>query len=79
MSKQRIDYKPTIKYTPDYQTYGKTINEQNLIIGPQNNRNPLDTLTVPSIEENLLYLPAHTFACPLCMPYQGKVYSKNGT
>ena len=56
MSKQRIDYKPTIKYTPDYQTYGKAINEQNLIIGPQNNRNPLDTLTVPSIEENLLYL-----------------------
>ena len=31
------------------------------------------------LEENLLYLPAHTFACPLCMPYQGKVYSKNGT
>jgi hypothetical protein len=27
---------------------------------------------------DLLYLPAHTFACPLCMPYQGKVYSKSG-
>lgn len=30
------------------------------------------------LEKDLLYLPAHTFACPLCMPYQGKVYSKNG-
>lgn len=28
--------------------------------------------------EDLLYLPAHTFACPLCMPYQGKVFSKSG-
>lgn len=28
------------------------------------------------LEKELLYLPAHTFACPLCMPYQGKVYSK---
>ena len=30
------------------------------------------------LEKELLYLPAHTFACTLCMPYQGKVYSKNG-
>ena len=30
------------------------------------------------LEKELLYLPAHTFACPLCMPYQGKVYDKNG-
>jgi len=27
---------------------------------------------------DLVYLPAHPFACPLCMPYQGKVYSKSG-
>ena len=30
------------------------------------------------LDKELLYLPAHTFACPLCMPYQGKVYDKNG-
>ena len=30
------------------------------------------------LENDLMYLPAHTFACPLCMPYQGKVYSKSG-
>lgn len=30
------------------------------------------------LDKELLYLPAHTFACPLCMPYQGKVYSKEG-
>jgi hypothetical protein len=28
--------------------------------------------------EDLLYLPAHTYACPLCMPYQGRVYSASG-
>lgn len=27
----------------------------------------------------LEYLPAHTFACPLCQEWQGKVYSNNGT
>ena len=56
MSKQRVDYKPTIKYTSDYQTYGKTVNEQNLIIGPQHNKYPLDTQTIPNIESNLSYL-----------------------
>ena len=56
MSKQRVDYRPTIKYTSDYQTYGKTVDEQNLIIGPQNNKYPLDTQTIPSIEDNLSYL-----------------------
>lgn len=28
--------------------------------------------------EDLMYLPAHPFACPLCMEWQGKVYSKSG-
>lgn len=27
---------------------------------------------------DLMYLPAHPFACPLCMEWQGKVYSKSG-
>ncbi len=27
---------------------------------------------------DLLYLPAHTFACPLCISSQGRVYSKSG-
>ena len=48
MSKQRVDYRPTIKYTSDYQTYGKTVNEQNIIIGPQHNKYPLDTQTIPN-------------------------------
>ena len=56
MSKQRVDYRLTIKYTSDYQTYGKTVNEQNLIIGPQHNKYPLDTQTIPNIESNLSYL-----------------------
>ena len=56
MNKQRVDYRPTIKYTSDYQTYGKTVNEQNLIIGPQHNKYPLDTQTIPNIESNLSYL-----------------------
>ena len=25
-----------------------------------------------------MYLPAHPFACPLCMEWQGKIYSKSG-
>lgn len=28
--------------------------------------------------EDLLYLPAHTFACPMCQSWQGRVYSKSG-
>lgn len=31
------------------------------------------------LEEDLMYLPAHPFACPMCMQYQGKVYSKSGS
>lgn len=27
---------------------------------------------------DLVYLPAHPFACPMCMEYQGKVYSISG-
>lgn len=28
---------------------------------------------------NIEYLPAHPYACPLCQPYQGKLYSNDGT
>lgn len=28
---------------------------------------------------NIEYLPAHTFACPLCQEWQGKLYSNDGT
>ena len=31
------------------------------------------------LNNEILYLPAHTFACPLCIEYQGKLYSNNGT
>ena len=30
------------------------------------------------LERDLLYLPAHPFACPLCAEWQGKVYSSSG-
>lgn len=30
------------------------------------------------LNNDLVYLPAHPFACPLCMPYQGKIYSQSG-
>lgn len=31
------------------------------------------------LNNKILYLPAHTLACPLCMEYQGKLYSEDGT
>ena len=31
------------------------------------------------LEKDLVYLPAHTFACQKCMKYQGKIYSISGT
>ena len=30
------------------------------------------------LENDLVYLPAHPFACPLCMQWQGKIYSVSG-
>lgn len=30
------------------------------------------------LNNDLVYLPAHPFACDLCMPWQGKVYSTSG-
>lgn len=56
MSKQRIDYRPNIKYIPDYQTDGININEQNIDISTQKNKQPLDTQSVPEIEDNISYL-----------------------
>ena len=31
------------------------------------------------LERNIVYLPAHMYACPLCINYQGKLYSLDGT
>lgn len=30
------------------------------------------------LENDLVYLPAHPFACPLCMEWQGRIYSVSG-
>lgn len=30
------------------------------------------------LDNDLLYLPAHPFACPLCMEWQGRIYSASG-
>ena len=30
------------------------------------------------LDNDILYLPAHTLSCPLCMPWQGKLYSASG-
>lgn len=65
MSKQRVNYRPQIKYTADYQTNGKPVNKQNIMIGPQSSKEPLDTTTIPNIEENLIYLDSAIRALPL--------------
>ena len=54
ISKQRIDYRPNIKYTSDYYTQGKTGSQSNQSIanGFINNRVPLDTYNIPNIENN---------------------------
>nr|DAL31251.1 MAG TPA_asm: minor capsid protein [Caudoviricetes sp.] len=31
------------------------------------------------LENNILYLTAHLYSCPLCIDHQGKLYSTNGT
>ena len=58
ISKQRIDYRPNIKYTSDYYTQGKTVSQSNYEIenGFRNNRVPLDTYTIPNIENNINFL-----------------------
>ena len=65
MSKQRIDYRPSIGYTSDYETAGKTISQQNIMFGPQKNQKPLDTQTIPEIENNIVYLDSVIRALPL--------------
>lgn len=65
MSKQRVNYRPQIKYTADYQTNGKPVNQQNIMIGPQSSKEPLDTTIIPNIEENLIYLDSAIKALPL--------------
>lgn len=63
MSQQRISYKPQIKYTADYRSSGRTVSQQNLQIGTT--RRPLDVETIPSIEDNLMYLDTVLKAIPV--------------
>ena len=56
ITNQRIDYRPNIRYTSDYQTKGKTVNEQNVNLGNKKGQQPLDTQSIPSIESNIEYL-----------------------
>lgn len=65
MSKQRIDYRPNVGYTYDYQTDGKSVSEQNIVFGPRRNTQPLDTESIPEIEDNILYLDSMIKALPI--------------
>ena len=53
ITNQRINYRPNIRYTSDYQTKGKTVNEQNVNLGNKKGQQPLDTQCIPSIENNI--------------------------
>lgn len=55
MSDQRLDYKPQISYTSDYSTIAGDPRSVDIMISSQQNE-PLDTMVIPSIEENLDYL-----------------------
>ena len=65
ITNQRIDYRPNIRYTSDYQTKGKTINEQNVNVGNKKGQLPLDTQSIPSIENNIEYLDTILKVLPL--------------
>ena len=55
MSDQRLDYKPQISYTSDYSTIAGDPRSVDIMISSQQNE-PLDTMVIPHIEENLDYL-----------------------
>ena len=65
ITNQRIDYRPNIRYTSDYQTKGKTVNEQNVNVGNKKGQLPLDTQSIPSIENNIEYLDSILKVLPL--------------
>ena len=65
ITNQRIDYRPNIRYTSDYQTKGKTVNEQNVNLGNKKGQQPLDTQSIPSIENNIEYLDTILKVLPL--------------
>lgn len=54
--KQRISYRPQIEYTDDYQSSGKTVQQQDVSISSQPKYEPLDTQSIPSIESNIAYI-----------------------
>ena len=65
ITNQRIDYRPNIRYTSDYQTKGKGVNEQNVNLGNKKGQQPLDTQSIPSIENNIEYLDTILKVLPL--------------
>lgn len=65
ITNQRIDYRPNIRYTSDYQTKGKGVNEQNVNVGNKKGQQPLDTQSIPSIESNIEYLDTILKVLPL--------------
>ena len=57
MSDQRVDYRPQINYTSDYySTAAGDTRSIDIMISSQGVTKPLDTVTIPSIEENINYL-----------------------
>lgn len=65
ITNQRIDYRPNIRYTSDYQTKGKNVSEQNVNLGNKKGQQPLDTQSIPSIESNIEYLDTILKVVPL--------------
>lgn len=55
MSDQRLDYKPQISYTSDYSSIAGDPNSVDIMVSSQK-KEPLDTMIIPNIEENLDYL-----------------------
>lgn len=54
--KQRISYRPQIEYTDDYQSSGKTVQQQDVSISSQTKYEPLDTQSIPSIGNSITYI-----------------------
>ncbi len=63
-NKQNITYKPQIKYTADYHTKGKTVSQSGVTVRRNNNRQPLDTDSIPQIGDNIEYLNSALKALP---------------
>ena len=63
-NKQNVTYKPQIKYTDSYHTKGGFTSESDTSVKKESNRQPLDTQTIPQIEENIQYLNSALKALP---------------